>query len=487
MEKFYFYHSLFVCYIIILLFSSFFNLNDTLTNTKNERFSIKIKQGQVIFDETEGKILPNDYEFLLSPDAEDDVPDRIYEDIFPDLPPHDYILRGKYMGQVESKFVTPQPITTKFPHTKPPIKVPQDFKNDKEKHRWLSSLHDTLFPDDSQSKSNNKNKIKFEQNVPLKIKSGGQERSESKLVVQQVTTDLNITNKNEEKNNFNGSLKSKNLIDAVNEIIENNKKNSVDNLTNDYNDNISFNEALKLAEAEAKRVLEDYKRRENEAKIRKEEEKKGIVSIKNSKHQSTTPKSFLKEENLTDIKLTTGNETNIFTTTKSNIIKVKTNINNLLLSRLPDPTTTIKPQTTKIVSTITFQSNKKLLQNRKNTLSIKENKINNDIVNPIVSNFGQSNKIETTTISIIGNSKSSNKTFEIVITTTNIPLLKNSKCPTLNAYRDGKPHPQTSKFCQTNIPGIPNDNTCKCRYLVGSRDSNNCPSSFLYLCKPTAG
>ncbi|CEF61117.1 Hypothetical protein SRAE_0000024700 [Strongyloides ratti] len=482
MEVFNFHYSIFVYYFIIILFFSFINLNGTLTNNNKERFNIKIRAGQVIFDETEGKILPNDYEFLLSPDAEDDIPDRIYEDVFPDLPPHDYVLRGKYMGQIESKFVTPQPTTTKFPHTKPPIEVPQNFKNDKERFRWLSSLYDTLFPDDSQSKSNNKNKIKIEHNVPLKIKSGGQERNKSKLVVQQVTTNLNITNKDEEKNKIGGSLKSKNLISAVNEIIENNKEKNVDILTNDYNDNISFNEALKLAEAEAKRVLEDYKKREKEAKSRKQEARKSILNNKNSKHQSTVPNLSSKEENLTNKKLIINSEIDISTTTKSNI-------NDILLSRLSDPittTTTTKPPTTTTILTITFQSNRNLLQNNINTPPNNDKKIINNIVSG-TSNFGKNNKIETTTISIIGNMRSSRKMFEIVVTTTNKPLSKNSKCPTLNAYRDGRPHPQTNKFCQTNIPGIPNDNTCKCKYLVGSRDSNNCPSSFLYLCKPTVG
>uniref|UniRef100_A0A0N5BVW1 EGF-like domain-containing protein n=1 Tax=Strongyloides papillosus TaxID=174720 RepID=A0A0N5BVW1_STREA len=479
---------LFVYHFLILLCGIFVNLNGTLAEKKHEKFSIKIRRGQFIFDETDGQILPNDYEFLLSPDAEDDIPDRIYEDVFPDLPPHDYVLRGKYMGLVETKFTTPKPITTKFPHTKPPIEIPKNFKGQKDRFIWLNSLHDTLFPDDTQTNNNNKNSKKIEHNVPVKIKSGGQERDESKLHIQQVTTDLDIKKRVEEKNNISVSLKSKNLTGAVNELIKNNKKNGIDTLTNDYNDNISFNDALKLAEIEAKRVLEEYKRREEEEKVRKQEDKKVNENIKKLIQSSTSSNLISNKEYSTVNKLYNDSETSISTTSNPNSVANGNNINDILLAKLSDLTitTTMKPLTTKSIITTKISRNDNLSENTIN-VPVKSGKTSNNDITLSASFTVQSGKIEATTPLTLEKIKSTIRSQDFVVTSTKKPLSNISHCPTLNAYRDGKPHPKTSRFCQTIIPGIPNNNTCKCRYLVGSRDSNNCPSSFLYLCKPSIG
>uniref|UniRef100_A0A0K0FAL5 Chitin-binding type-2 domain-containing protein n=1 Tax=Strongyloides venezuelensis TaxID=75913 RepID=A0A0K0FAL5_STRVS len=488
METFSLCYLLFVYHFLIVLFGIFTNLNGTLADKKHEKFGIKLRRGQLIFDETDGQILPNDYEFLLSPDAEDDIPDRIYEDVFPDLPPHDYVLRGKYMGLVETKFTTPKPITTKFPHTKPPIEIPKYFKGQKERFIWLNSLHDTLFPDDTQINNNNKNSKKTEHNVPVKIKSGGQERDESKLHIQQVTTDLDITKKVEEKNNISVSLKSKNLVGAVNELIKNNKKNGIDTLTNDYNDNISFNDALKLAEIEAKRVLEEYKRREEEEKVRKQEAKKANDNIKKLIQSPISSKLISNKENSTVNKLYNNSEKSILTTNNPNGIANGNNINDILLSKLSNltTTTTMKPLTTKSIVTTNISRNNNLSENTTN-VPFKNVKTPSNDITLSTSFIVQSRKLETTTPLTVEKIKSTIRSQDFVVTSTKKPLSNISQCPTLNAYRDGKPHPNTSKFCQSIIPGIPNDYTCKCRYLVGSRDSNNCPSSFLYLCKPTIG
>uniref|UniRef100_A0A0N4Z618 RNAse_Pc domain-containing protein n=1 Tax=Parastrongyloides trichosuri TaxID=131310 RepID=A0A0N4Z618_PARTI len=320
-------------------------------------------------------------------------------------------------------------------------------------------------------------------NIQLKNKIGGQERNETtKLVVQDVSTNLNITSKNhEESNTFNNiPLKSKNLTSAVDEIIEKNKKIGTNSLGNDYNDDLSFDEALKLAEAEAMRVLDEDKKKEEEMKDRN--------TIKKLKETASLSEVFL--SNKKDVEKFSSQ----ITTTKSTLVKGEANINDILLSSLPDirrlKTTTVSPLTTSkneiMKTTISLKISENIFGSSNN------NRITNSNSIQMVPN-DRKNNLELTTISIIDNNNNNKKSsihrisLQISSTTTAIPIIKVSKCPTLNAYRDGKPHPNTSRYCKTLIPGVPDDNTCRCRYLVGSRDSNNCPSSFLYLCKPTAG
>uniref|UniRef100_A0A0N4Z617 Uncharacterized protein n=1 Tax=Parastrongyloides trichosuri TaxID=131310 RepID=A0A0N4Z617_PARTI len=118
---------------IVLLLYIFSTIFVSCSLNQHKRFKLYPKRGQILYDETDGAPSPNDYEFLVSEDGEDDIPDKLYEEILPDLPPHDLIFMGKNLGKVEPNFVTPKPLVTKFPHTKPPIEIPSYFVNDEDK------------------------------------------------------------------------------------------------------------------------------------------------------------------------------------------------------------------------------------------------------------------------------------------------------------------------------------------------------------------